>query len=361
VKRVRGALLRWYRANRRDLPWRQTRDPYAIWISETMLQQTRVETVIPYYERFLERFPDVQALAAADMDDVLGAWSGLGYYSRARNLQAAAREIADTHGGRIPDDAEGLRALPGIGRYTAGAVASIAFDRPEPVVDGNVARVLCRVLGIRDDIGRPAVKRRLWEAAATLARGPHPGHLNQALMELGALVCTPAEPRCLACPLARDCDAHRRGDAASLPSKQRKPAARRVEAVAGWVLRRGKVLAVRRPPTGLLGGLWELPGGDLQQREDPAAGLVRNLRERVGLAVARSEYAGAVEHLFTHRRLRLHLFRCDPPRGRTRLDGFDAHRWLAPGSLRELPHAAVTRKALALLEASAAGAGSDCA
>jgi A/G-specific adenine glycosylase len=359
VKQVRRALLKWYRANRRDLPWRQTSDPYAIWVSETMLQQTRVETVIPYYERFLERFPDVQALASADMDDVLGAWAGLGYYSRARNLKAAAREITDTHGGRVPDDAEGLRALPGIGRYTAGAVASIAFDRPEPVVDGNVARVLSRLLGIREDIKRPQVEKRLWEAAATLARGPHPGSLNQALMELGALVCTPAEPGCLACPLAPHCDAQQRGDAASLPKKQRKPAARRVEAAAGWVLRRGKVLAVRRPPTGLLGGLWELPGGDLERREDPAAGLVRNLRERVGLAVARTEYAGAVEHLFSHRRLRLHVFRCDPPRGRTRLDGFDAHRWLAPGSLRELPHGAVTRKALALLAGSAAPAGSD--
>lgn len=358
MKRVRRALLNWYRANRRDLPWRRTRDPYAIWISETMLQQTRVETAIPYYERFMERFPDAQALASADMDDVLGAWAGLGYYSRARHLQAAAREIADAHGGRIPDDVEGLRSLPGIGRYTAGAVASIAFDRPEPVVDGNVARVLSRLLGIREDIKRPHVEKRLWEEAAILACGPRPGDLNQALMELGALLCTPAEPRCLACPLALHCDAHRRGDAASLPKKKRKTAARRVEAAAGWVLRRGKVLAVRRPPTGLLGGLWELPGGDLERGEDPAAGLVRNLRERVGLAVGRTEYAGAVEHLFTHRRLRLHLFRCDPPRGRTRLDGFDAHRWLAPGSLGDLPHGAVTRKALALLGGAAPSTGS---
>jgi len=152
VKSIRRALLDWYRANRRDLPWRRTRDPYAIWISETMLQQTRVETVIPYYERFLERFPDVAALADAESDDVLGAWAGLGYYSRARNLQAAARQIAERHGGRVPDDVEALRALPGIGRYTAGALASIAFDRPEPIVDGNVARVLARVKGIREDV-----------------------------------------------------------------------------------------------------------------------------------------------------------------------------------------------------------------
>jgi A/G-specific adenine glycosylase len=358
VKRVRSALLRWYRANRRDLPWRRTRDPYAIWVSETMLQQTRVETVIPYYERFLERFPDVEALASADMDDVLGEWAGLGYYSRARNLRAAAREIADSHAGRLPDDAEGLRSLPGIGRYTAGAVASIAFDRPEPVVDGNVARVLCRLLGIREDIARPPVQRRLWEEATGLADGPDPGDLNQGLMELGALVCTPAEPRCPACPLRSHCDARRRGDAATLPIKRRKPAVRRIEAAAAWLPRRGKVLAVRRPPNGLLGGLWELPGGELERREDPAAGLIRSLRLRVGLAVERAEYVGAVEHLFTHRRLRLHLFRCEPPQGRTRLDGFDAHRWLAPASVVDLPLAAVTHKALALLDGAGATRGS---
>ncbi|MFQ5418706.1 MAG: A/G-specific adenine glycosylase, partial [Myxococcota bacterium] len=243
----RKALLRWYRKNRRDLPWRRTRDPYAIWISETMLQQTRALTVIPYYERFLELFPDIETLASADMDDVLGAWAGLGYYSRARNLRAAAREIAESHGGRLPEDADGLRSLPGIGRYTAGAVASIAFDRPEPIVDGNVARVLCRLLGIRDEIGTPAVTRLLWDEAATLADGPQPGDLNQALMELGAAVCTPVEPRCVACPLAGDCDAHRAGDAATLPHRRPKQAARKIEAAAAWVVRRGLVLAVRRP------------------------------------------------------------------------------------------------------------------
>jgi A/G-specific adenine glycosylase len=356
VKPVRRALLAWYRKNRRDLPWRRTRDPYAIWVSETMLQQTRVETVIPYYERFLARFPDIEALASADTDAVLGAWAGLGYYSRARNLQAAAREVASKHGGRLPDDVEGLRALPGIGRYTAGALASIAFDRPEPVVDGNVARVLTRLLGIRDDIGRPAVARRLWEEAARLADGPDPGDLNQALMELGAVVCVPAEPRCDACPLRSRCDARLHGDASDLPVKSKGPAARRIEAAAGWLTRRGRVLAVRRPPSGLLGGLWELPGGELARGEDPADGLVRNLRERVGLAVSATEYVGAVEHVFTHRRLRLHLFRCDPPRGRTRLAGFDDHRWLPPRSVAELPHGGPTRKALALL-AGGAGAG----
>ena len=349
MKSTRRLLLDWYRANRRALPWRETRDPYAIWISEAMLQQTRVETVIPYYERFLRRFPDVEALATADTDDVLGLWAGLGYYSRARNLHKAAQVVAEQHHGTLPDDPDALRALPGVGRYTAGAVASIAFDRPEPVLDGNVKRVLSRLLGVREDVGRPAVERRLWKEAETLARGPSPGDLNQALMELGAMVCTPRAPRCVACPLARRCDARAEGDAESLPVKAKKREPRRVEATSALVVRRAKALAVRRPPEGLLGGLWDLPGGELAGGEEPRDGLVRALRERVGLGVEKPQRVGEVEHVFTHRRLRLHVFRCDTAQGRTRLDGFDAHRWLSTDAMRKLPHGAVTAKALELL------------
>jgi A/G-specific adenine glycosylase len=339
VKRVRKRLLDWYRANKRPMPWRETRDPYAIWISEAMLQQTRVETAIPYWKRFLTLFPDVHALATADADDVLGAWAGLGYYSRARNLQAAARLIDENHGGRLPDDAEALQALPGIGRYTAGAVASIAFDRPEPVLDGNVKRVLTRLLGIREDIGRPAVVERLWKEAGALAQGPHPGDLNQALMELGATVCTPRTPRCASCPVSQFCDARAAGDSESLPIKARKKPARKVEAVAALVVRRGKALAV----------LWDLPGGDLAAGETPRAGLARALRERAGLEIARASASGTVEHVFTHRRLTLHVFRASTSTDRIRLDGFAGHKWLAPRAIGSLPHATVTAKALDLL------------
>jgi A/G-specific adenine glycosylase len=346
---VRQRLLDWYRVHRRDLPWRRSRDPYAIWISEAMLQQTRVETVIPYYERFLRLFPDLETLADAGSDELLGAWAGLGYYSRARNLREAARVVVKEHGGRLPDSADALRRLPGIGPYTAGAVASIAFDRPEPVVDGNVARVRARLLEIREDVKRPAGSRRLWREAAELADGPHPGELNQALMELGATVCTPRAPRCAACPLTRHCAARRAGDPENLPVKSPRPRPRPVEAVAGLVLRGGRALLVRRPPRGLLGGLWELPGGDLGPGEAPAAGLRRALRQHVGLRTRGARHLGAVEHSFTHRRLRLHVFRCDTPTGRVRLDGFDAHRWLAPTALGQLPQGRVTRKALKLL------------
>jgi A/G-specific adenine glycosylase len=346
--KLRDALLDWYRANRRDLPWRRLRDPYAVWISEAMLQQTRVETVIPYWERFLARFPDVGALAAAETDEVLRHWAGLGYYSRARNLHRAARIVASRHGARLPDTAEALRELPGVGRYTAGAVASIAFDRPEPVVDGNVARVLVRLHAIREDPKRPAVAARLWELAGGLVRGPRPGDLNQALMELGALVCSPRAPRCGICPLRRRCAAHRAGEAEALPVRTRRAKPRAVEAVAALVVRRGRVLAVRRPAPGLLGGLWELPGGELAPRERPEAGLRRALLARTGLAVAGAARRGEVRHDFTHRRLRLHVFRCDTARGRVRLDGFDAHRWLPPAALAALPQATVSRKAFAL-------------
>ena len=348
MREIRRALLRWYRAKRRDLPWRRTRDPYAIWISEAMLQQTRVETVIPYYERFLERFPDTRSLASAELDEVLGLWAGLGYYSRARNLRRAAQVVVDEYGGNLPDDIEELRSLPGVGPYTAGALASIAFDRPEPVVDGNVMRVLARIEAIRDDVKKPAVLNRFWELASALAKGRSPGDLNQAIMELGATVCTPRAPRCDECPVRRHCAALEAGDAESLPVKGKKPAPRKIEATAALVYRRGTLLAVKRPPQGLLGGLWDLPGDELASGEAALAGVLRGLRERVGLSVTRAHRVGEVQHAFTHRLLRLHVFQCEEPRGRTKLSGFDAHRWVSRRAMRTLPQGSVTAKALDL-------------
>jgi A/G-specific adenine glycosylase len=353
ARTARAALLRWYDAEKRDLPWRRTRDPYAIWISEAMLQQTRVETVIPYYERFLARFPDVDSLASADQDEVYGEWAGLGYYSRARNLQAAAREIVAQHDGQLPSDIDSLRSLPGIGRYTAGALASIAFDRCEALVDGNVARVLARLLGIREDVKSRPVLDRLWDEAALLVRGERPGDLNQALMELGATICTPRSPGCEACPWQRRCDARRAGDAESLPLKAAKKQPRKMVAAVGWI-RRGnanEVLIVRRPSGGLMGGLWELPGGECQAGEKASDALQRHLRTSLGLELRHIEPSGSVTHAFTHRALRLHVFRCEA-RGRVRpsaSDHFEAHEWVAEGALAERPHGATTRKALALL------------
>lgn len=346
---ARKPLLKWYDANARDLPWRRTRDPYSIWISETMLQQTRVDTVIPYYHRFLERFPDVASLASAELESVYALWTGLGYYSRARNLRSAAQSVMENFGGELPRRADALRELEGIGRYTAGALASIAFDREEPVVDGNVIRVLARFLGIREDVGESAVVNRFWSLAGALVAGPRPGDLNQALMELGATVCTPRSPLCEDCPLARRCSAREAGDAAQLPRKKKRAAVRRVEAAVAWIERRGHALAVRRPEGGLLGGLWELPGGELHAGEAPVDGLRRCLAEGVGLALGDAEPAGSIEHLFSHRRLRLHVFRGLEATGRVRRQGFAEHRWLSPSALAALPQGGPTRKALAML------------
>jgi A/G-specific adenine glycosylase len=355
--RLRGALRRkllaWYRAHRRDLPWRRTRDPYAIWISETMLQQTRVETVIPYWERFLARFPDVEALATADVDDVTALWAGLGYYSRARNLHHAAQLVMERHAGRLPDDVAALRALPGVGRYTAGALASIVFDQPAPIVDGNVVRVLTRLLGIDADVRSSAVQEQLWSEAGQLARGEDPGALNQALMELGATLCTPRAPRCADCPWTEHCAAREQGRADAIPARSRSAPVRRIEAVAGFLERRDRVLAVQRPQRGLLGGLWELPGGELRDGESPARALSRALHEGVGLGISAPERLGTIEHAFTHRLLRLHVYRAKAGAGRVRRSGWNAHRWVSESGLAALPLGGPTRKALAQVRAAA--------
>ncbi len=214
---IRQKLLGWYDEAARDLPWRQTRDPYAIWVSEVMLQQTRVETVIPYYERFLASFPTPRDLAEADEDTVLSHWSGLGYYRRARLLHAGVREVVAQYGGQVPEDAEARRALPGVGRYTAGAIGSIAFDKEEPIVDGNVTRVLARLFRIGTPVGSAVTSKRIWEEAARLVPGVRPGAFNQALMELGATVCTPKQPSCESCPVADYCEARAHGEVDALP------------------------------------------------------------------------------------------------------------------------------------------------
>jgi A/G-specific adenine glycosylase len=350
IRRVREALLAWYDVHRRDLPWRRTRDPYAIWISEAMLQQTRVETVIPYWERFLARYPDASSLASAAIDDVYAVWTGLGYYSRARNLKAAAESIVADHGGALPSDLEALLRLPGVGRYTAGAVASIAFDVEAPIVDGNVVRVFTRLENIREDSGEKAVVERLWSLAAALVRGPRPGDLNQALMELGATLCTPKNPDCGACPVRAHCRAAAAGDPSSLPRRSKRTTVRPMRAVAVAIDRGGRLLAVRRPDKGLMAGLWELPGGLLAEGEEAKDRAPAILREAVGLEVRELESVGVIEHVFTHRRLALELFRAKAlPGARARITGFTAHRWLEPDALLALAHAGSTRKALTLL------------
>jgi A/G-specific adenine glycosylase len=301
--RIARNLAVWYGRAARDLPWRRTRDPYRIWLSEVMLQQTRVDTVIPYYERFLARFPDAAALAAAPLDDVLALWSGLGYYSRARALHRAAQQIVSEHGGSLPGTAEGLRALSGIGPYTAGAIASIAFDAPEPLVDGNVARVLARTHGISLDARGAEAQKAFWEIAGRLVvADPEvpPSVLNQALMELGALVCTPLRPGCGVCPLAQLCVANRDGLTEALPVMSARTKPKPVAMVAAVVWRGGRVLLARRAAQGLFGGLWEPP---LVEAETLAA--ARDTWRAFGIDAAGLRLATKtpVRHVLSHRAL----------------------------------------------------------
>ncbi|TPV94936.1 MAG: A/G-specific adenine glycosylase [Myxococcales bacterium FL481] len=341
------ALTRWFAAAQRDLPWRKTRDPYAIWVSEVMLQQTRVDTVEGYYDGFLRRFPDVESLAAADEDAVLSAWSGLGYYRRARLLHRGARHVVEALNGELPADAVDLRRIPGIGPYTAGAIASIAFDRPEPLVDGNVARVLSRFHAIEDPAGQDAKARRHWDEVAEIVQHGRPRVLTQALMELGATVCTPQRPRCEDCPLQPRCRAHALGRAADIMVTRRK-ASVRTERYHALLLRCGdRVLLAKRPEGGLLAGLWCPPLVPRQgRRRLPTAAAVEQL---LGAGVdVRGAASRDVKHVFTHRIW--HLTPCVggwPRRPRLALEGA---AWVPLGGLPVGGVPTVTKKLLGVLE-----------
>jgi A/G-specific adenine glycosylase len=323
-----------FRSVRRDLPWRRSRDPYAIWVSEIMLQQTRVAAVVPYFERWMARFPSIAALAAAPLDDVLAAWAGLGYYSRARNLHRCAREIVERHGGALPASAADLRALPGIGRYTAGAIASIAFGHPEPLVDGNVARVLARVYAIDDDVKSPTAGRTLWHLAGQMVPASAPGDFNQGLMELGATVCTPLSPACLVCPLATLCLARAQGrerELPRMPGRKRPDELPLIDARALWIERRGKLLLARRTPEGLYGGLWELPQVESRPQAGTDAGPDAGPETAIlATPVRLHDRAPVAEHCqtLTHRRLRIRVFAASLANGaRARLAQSSAERY----------------------------------
>ncbi|WP_217593349.1 A/G-specific adenine glycosylase [Cohnella sp. GbtcB17] len=304
-----GELLQWYKQAKRDLPWRRSRDPYHIWVSEIMLQQTRVDTVIPYFNRFMGKFPTVTALAEAPEEEVIKAWEGLGYYSRARNLQAAAREIADNHGGRLPDDKSVIAGLKGVGPYTSGAIMSIAFGRPEPAVDGNVMRVLSRYFCIDEDIAKPATRVGMEGLARELIPEGEASDFNQALMELGALICTPKSPSCLLCPVMAHCQGRLAGREIELPVKSKAKPPRPEHRVAALLQdAEGRVLVRQRPESGLLARMWELPHVAAPERavwESPSEGgaLLAASLDAEGLAGIRAEalrHIADAEHVFTH-------------------------------------------------------------
>jgi A/G-specific adenine glycosylase len=301
-------LLEWYGRSKRTLPWRDIDDAYAILVSEVMLQQTQVATVVPYFERFLAAFPTAARLAAASDDEVLLHWQGLGYYSRARRLRQAAKRVVDVYDGEIPDTVEELRTLPGIGPYTAGAVASIAFRKPEPIVDANVARVLARVFAVEGDPRSGATSRSLWAYAAGLVSRDRPHDFNVGLMELGALVCTPATPECTACPVAGYCSARARGETSRFPEIAPRPKTVAVEDIAVLVRRGADILLTQRPDGGHWAGLWELPRVRRIDGETLAAAALRAPLEVCGVAAGDAQPFGALRHSVTHYRIRLHGF-----------------------------------------------------
>jgi A/G-specific adenine glycosylase len=340
VKSLHRILQSWYTRNRRDLPWRRSRDPYLVWVSEVMLQQTTVKVATPYFEAFVRRFPTLQALAEEPEDEVLAAWSGLGYYHRARNLHRGAQHVAERHGGRFPRSLEAALAIPGVGLYSASAILSIAYEQPLPVVDGNVRRVLSRVYALSG----PEYRREgpFYNLAEEILDRDQPGSWNQALMELGATVCTPKKPACPACPLRDRCRALARGIVEQLPEGRARRATVDVTVAAALVQQGDRILLARRSEGRLLGKMWEIPQTPLEPREE--LDLSRELEERYGLRIEAGPLVVRARHAITHRRIRLEGYRARlkarPPSDPERF------RWATPDEIASLPVSSMTRKLL---------------
>jgi A/G-specific adenine glycosylase len=359
-------LVAWHDQQQRSLPWRSApagrRDPYAVWVSEIMAQQTRLETVVGYYERWMARFPTLAALAAADQQEVLKLWEGLGYYARARNLHRAAQIVMAEHGGVIPADARALRRLPGIGDYTAGALLSLAYNQSAPILDGNVKRVLSRLFDIAEPIDVPATTRRLWELARAMveaAPADQAGALNEALMELGATICVPANPRCLLCPVASRCRAAAAGVQHLRPVTLPKRATPHYDVTAG-VIWAGEpfhslLLIAQRPQAGMLGGLWEFPGGKLEPGDaDLAACLRREIAEELGISIDVGASVTTVRHAYTHFRITLHVFHARHVMGEPQALGCADWRWVALDDLDAYPFPVTDQKVIRALRHAAA-------
>lgn len=349
IKSIQASLAKWYRQEKRDLPWRDTQDPYRILVSEFMLQQTQVKTVIPYYQRWIKSFPNAKVLAKARETNVLKHWEGLGYYSRARNLHRSAKMIVKEFQGRVPDTWDEILNLPGVGRYTAGAVLSIAFCQSVPVLDGNVKRVLSRLFCLRENGASSAGENRLWQVAKKLVPSGAPGDFNQSLMELGATVCLPQKPLCLLCPLTAVCQAKRDRAQENFPPAKIKTSARKIEVSAAVIQRNRKIYIQQRPQKGLMGGLWEFPGGKLEKGESPEKCLEREIREELGVQVTIKQKIMTIKHSYTQFRVTLHVFTCDLKQGRIRATSCDQWKWVALKNINQYPFPAANVKILKYL------------
>jgi len=352
LPQARRELRAWYRRVSRPLPWRESHDPYRVWISEIMLQQTTVAAVVPYFHRFLERFPTVDALAAAEEGDVLKLWEGLGYYSRARNLRRAAQVIVADHQGKFPQTVEGLQSLPGIGRYTAGAIVSFAHNQPAPIVEANTLRLYSRLMGLEEDPRSAAGQKRLWEFAALWPAGQNPGEVNQALMELGATLCTPQSPRCGECPLAAVCEARRLGRQAEIPPPARRPEITGLAEVAVVVQQGPHYLLMQRLPGERWAGLWDFLRFD--EREAADEGLPAYLRRRFGIETDGHAEFLRLTHGVTRYRISLRGVHCEWRRG-TASEQERPFQWVSLDALAETPLPVTGRKLALALARTMAG------
>jgi A/G-specific adenine glycosylase len=352
IRKIQTKLLAWYHKEKRDLPWRRTSDPYHILVSEVMLQQTQVVTVIPYYERWIKSFPTVAALAKAPEAKVLKHWEGLGYYSRARNLHKTAKEIHHHLADRVPDSREEILKLPGIGKYTAGAILSIAFNQDTGVLDGNVKRVLSRLFRLKENGASTTSEKLLWDLADKMPPSGKAGDFNQAIMELGALICLPKNPLCETCPLNKVCQG--RGEAHLFPPPKAKVAVKKIEVSAAVILKNGKTYIQQRLHNGLMGGLWEFPGGKLEKNESPEEALVREIQEELGVHIEVGEKVLTIKHSYTKFRVTLHVFLCRLPKGRIRATSCEQWKWVAIQDLDAYPFPAANVKILEYLRATPA-------
>ncbi|MGD9365571.1 MAG: A/G-specific adenine glycosylase [Desulfobacteraceae bacterium] len=354
---IRRALGAWYELNRRDLPWRRTADPYRIWVSEVMLQQTQVKTVKPYYHRFTNQFPDVFRLARAELQTVLKLWEGLGYYSRARNLYKAAGIISNHLEGRFPDSWDAVKQLPGIGDYIASAVLSIAFGKPHAVADGNVKRVLARLFMISTPVNQAASHGVFKDLATALLDRLNPGDHNQAMMELGALVCAPRRPDCTACPVARYCRAFKSDAVSEYPHRVKRAPLPVRHVAAGIVEKKGRILLVRRAEQGLLGGLWEFPGGEVSGGHDAARVCGNHIKTLTNLEVSVGDRVATVRHTYTHFKLLMDVYQCRWKTGRVHLRGPAGFKWVHPARIADLPLHGAVHKCLLHLDSESKGKG----
>jgi A/G-specific adenine glycosylase len=349
VSRLQNGLLDWYRENARLLPWRETRDPYAIWVSEIMLQQTQAETVIPYYRRFIKTLPDLRSLAQADLGAVLKLWEGLGYYARARNLHKAAEMILENLSGDIPADYCSLKKLPGIGDYTAAAIASIAFGESVAVLDGNAKRVYARWIALKTDPGTKTGVSALRRIAEKSLHQTDPGTWNQAVMELGAILCSLRAPGCSLCPVKADCLALKKEMTEQIPRRKKRKRLPHYQVTAGVIWHQDALLIARRKEEGLLGGLWEFPGGKLEDGETLQECLERELAEELEIKVEVGERLTEIKHAYTHFRITLHAFNCSYISGPPQALGCAEWRWIQPAQLDEFAFPRADRKVIEIL------------